>query len=82
MHCLRDAPENFLITSPGDPIKWFHMSEELKPLGTNRSHTLGSTIIDPRGIHKNHVINSYSNKSDSYNLAQGIYLWIQRESIT
>jgi hypothetical protein len=60
MHCLRDAPDFFLIISPGGPIKWFHMSRELKPLGTSRSHTLGSIIIGPIGIHRNYVINSYS----------------------
>jgi hypothetical protein len=66
---LTDAPENFLIISHGDPIKWFHMSREFKALGTNRSHTLGSIIIGLRRIHKNYVINSYSHKVDSYNLA-------------
>jgi hypothetical protein len=78
---LRDALENFLIISPGGSIKWFHMSGERKPLGTNISRTLGSTIIGPRGVHKNHVINSYSHKTDSYNLAQGSYSWIQCDSI-
>jgi hypothetical protein len=63
------------------PIKYFHMSGELKPLGTNKTRILGSTIIGPRVIHKNHVINSYSHMIDLYNLAQGSYLWIQREFI-
>jgi hypothetical protein len=58
------------------------MFEELKALGTSRLGTLGSIIIGPRGINKNYVINSYSHKADSYNIAQGSYLCIQRESIT
>jgi hypothetical protein len=79
---LKDAPENFLIISPGGPIKWFHMSGELKAFRTNKSNILGSIIIGPRAIYKNYVINSYSHKTDSYNLAQGSYSWIQYESIT
>jgi hypothetical protein len=67
---LRDAPENFLIISPSCPIKWFHMFEELKALETSILHTLGSVIIEPRVIHRNYVINSYSHKVDLYNLAQ------------
>jgi hypothetical protein len=67
---LRDTLENVLIISPGGPIKWFHMSGELKALETNRSRILGSIIIGSRGIQKNYVINSFSHKADSYNLAQ------------
>jgi hypothetical protein len=73
MHFLRDAPENFLIISPDGPIIWFHMFGELKDLGTNRSCTLGSLIIGPRGIHKKFVINSYSHDINLYNLAQESY---------
>jgi hypothetical protein len=82
VHCLRGAPEIFLIISPGCPIKWFHMFGELKGLGTSRSCTLGSVIIDPMVIHRNYVINFYSHMTSSYNLTQGCYSWIQRESIT
>jgi hypothetical protein len=81
MHCLRDAPENFLIISPSGPIIWFHMFGELKTLGTNRSRTLGSVIIGPSRIHINYVNNSYSHMIGSYNLVQGRYTWLQRESI-
>jgi hypothetical protein len=73
MHCLRDAQENFLIISYGDPIIWFHMFGELKALGISRSRTLGSIIIGLRVIHKNHAINSYSHMTASYNLAQRRY---------
>jgi hypothetical protein len=50
------------------------MFGELKALGTNRLHTLGSVIIGLMGIHKNYVINSYSHKADSYNLTQRNYV--------
>jgi hypothetical protein len=72
----------FLIISPGASIIYFHMFEEIKGLGTIRSSTLESIIIDPRGIHKNYMINSYSHMVGSYNLAQKSYSWIQCESIT
>jgi hypothetical protein len=81
MHCLRNAPEIFLIISHGGPIIWFHMFGELKALGTSRSRTLGYIIIGPRGIHKNYVINSYYHMAGSYNLAQRRYTWLQHESI-
>jgi hypothetical protein len=82
MHCLRDAPENFLIISHGGPIIWFHMFRELKALGTSRSRTLGSVTIGTRGIHNNYVINSYSHMASSYNLAQRRYTCLQCESIS
>jgi hypothetical protein len=82
VYCLKDAPENFLIISPGGPIIRFHMFGELKALGTSRSRTLGSVIIGPRGIHRNYVINSYSHIAGSYNLAQRRNTWLQHESIT
>jgi hypothetical protein len=66
MHCLRDAPENFLIISHGGPIIWFHMFGEIKALRTSRSCILESVIIGPRGIHRNYEIN----------LAQRSYSWI------
>jgi hypothetical protein len=82
MHCLRDAPKNFLIISHGGPIIWFHIFGELKAtLGINRSCTLRSVIIGPRGIHINYVINSYSHMASSYNLAQRRFTWSQHESI-
>jgi hypothetical protein len=82
VYCFRDAPKNFLIISPSGPIIRFHMFGELKALGTNRSRTLGSVIIEPRGIHKNYVINSYSHIVGSYILAQRRNTWLQHESIT
>jgi hypothetical protein len=45
------------------------MFGEIKALGTSRSHILGSVIIGPRKIHKNYVINFYSNMADSYNFS-------------
>jgi hypothetical protein len=82
MHCLRVAPENFLIISHSGPIIWFHMFGDLMALGTSKSSILGSVIIGPRGIHINYVINSYSHMTGSYNLAQRRYTWLQRESKT
>jgi hypothetical protein len=81
MHCLRDAPEDFLIISHGDPIIWFHMFGELKALENSRSRILGSVIIGSKVIHINYVINSYSHMVSSQNLAQRNHSWIQHESI-